>query len=65
MSETPTISSIYAYLNGNVELKADILPMFWACISRSFSPKAYHTKCFKDSAYKTQILLNIATLSNS
>ena len=24
--ETPTISSIYAYLNGNIELKADMIP---------------------------------------
>ncbi|WP_298496328.1 helix-turn-helix domain-containing protein [Helicobacter sp. UBA3407] len=51
--ETPSLSSLYAYLNGNIEIKADMIPYFADALG------VYEQEFFSDSKQALKIMVKI------
>ena len=51
--ETPRLSSLYAYLNGNIEIKADMIPYFADALG------VYEQEFFSDSKQALKIMVKI------
>ncbi len=59
--EVPTLSSIYAYLNGNIELKADTIPFIAEALGvfeqELFSPNTKNAQKIIEKLYKSKLNL--------
>lgn len=60
--EVPTLSSIYAYLNGNIELKADTIPFIAEALGvfeqELFSPNSKSSQKIIEKLYKNKLNLH-------
>lgn len=60
--EVPTLSSIYAYLNGNIELKADTIPFIAEALGvfeqELFSPNSKASQKIIEKLYKNKLNLH-------
>lgn len=60
--EVPSVSSIYAYLNGNIELKADFIPFIAEALGvfeqELFSPSSQNAQKIIEKLYKRQLNLH-------
>ena len=60
--EVPTLSSIYAYLNGNIELKADMIPFIADALGvfeqEFFSPNSKDSQKIIEKLYKSRLNLH-------
>lgn len=60
--EVPSVSSIYAYLNGNIELKADFIPFIAEALGvfeqELFSPSSQNAQKIIEKFYKRQLNLH-------
>ncbi len=59
--EVPSVASIYAYLNGNIELKADSIPFIAEALGvyeqELFSPNAKNAEKIIEKLYKSKLNL--------